>query len=189
MRNSGRLWIALGLLAGGPARLLAQGENPQWYLEARAGSTVPTFDIADAVEAGPSFGGGVGVRVAERLWLMGDVDFGFHPGADLAAGGSGSDVDVYHFMAKAGVELLRPGTSPWSVVLNLGAGAVNFRPEGADSKTYPAINAGAKIGYRVSPRMTLLLSPQGDIAFTDEDELGTTNAWVWPFTAGARINF
>jgi hypothetical protein len=169
--------------------MAAQDEAPGVWLEARGGSSVPTFDIADAVEAGPSFGAGVGVRVAPRFWLMGDVDFGFHPGADLVAGASGPDVDVYHFMAKAGFELLRPGTSPWSVVVNLGAGALTFKPEGADSKTYPAINAGAKIGYRASPRITLLLSPQGDIAFTDEAELGTNNAWVWPFTAGLRVNF
>jgi hypothetical protein len=189
VRHSGQLWLGLGLLAATPTLAVAQVEAPKWYLEARGGSTVPTFDIADAVDAGPSFGAGVGVRIAPRIWLMGDVDFGFHPGADLVAGTPGPDVDVYHFMAKAGVELLRPGTSPWSVVVNLGAGAVNFRPEGGEARTYPAINAGAKIGYQVSPRVTLLLSPQGDIAFTDEDELGTTNAWVWPFTAGARINF
>ncbi|HET6837661.1 MAG TPA: outer membrane beta-barrel protein [Gemmatimonadales bacterium] len=189
MKHSRRVWIALGMLAAAPTLVLAQNEAPTWYLEARAGSSVPTFNISDAVDAGPSFGAGVGFRVAPRIWLMGDVDFGFHPGADLAPGISEPDVDVYHFMAKAGVELLRPGTSPWSVVVNLGAGVLNFRPDAAEAKTYPAINAGAKIGYRVSPRITLLLSPQGDIAFTDEDELGTSNAWVWPFTAGARVNF
>ena len=177
------------LLASTPGLAAAQEETSQLWLEARGGSSVPTFDIADAVEAGPSFGAGVGLRVAPRIWLMGDLDFGFHPGPDLAAGASGPDVNVYHFMAKAGFELLRPGTSPWSVVVNLGAGALTFAPDGADSKTYPAINAGAKIGYRVSPRFTLLLSPQGDIAFTDEAELGTSNAWVWPFTAGLRVNF
>ena len=35
----------------------------------------------------------------------------------------------------------------------------------------------------------LVLSPQGDIAFTKKDELGTDNAWVWPITAGLRLNF
>ncbi|HYF40690.1 MAG TPA: outer membrane beta-barrel protein [Gemmatimonadales bacterium] len=189
MKHSRRLWIAIGLLGVSPTLAAAQNQTSNWYLEARGGSTVPTFDIADVVDAGPSFGAGIGYRIAPRLWIMGDADFGFHSGADLAGGTSGSDVDVYHFMAKVGYDVLRPGTSPWSVVLNLGAGAVNFRPDGLDSKTYPAINAGAKIGYQVSPSFTLVLSPQGDIAFTDEDELGTTNAWVWPFTAGARINF
>ena len=171
------------------AQTMAQNDVPGYYLEARGGSSVPTFDISDVVDAGPSFGVGVGLRVAPRVWLMGDADFGFHSGSDLATGGSAPDVDVYHFMAKAGFELLRPGTSPWSVVVNLGAGALTFSPEGGDSKTYPAINAGAKIAYRFSPRFSAVLSPQGDIAFTDEDELGTTNAWVWPFTAGLRVNF
>jgi len=35
--------------------------------------------------------------------------------------------------------------------------------------------------------VSLLLSPQGDIAFTKQNELGTNNAWVWPFTAGVRL--
>jgi hypothetical protein len=39
----------------------------------------------------------------------------------------------------------------------------------------------------VSPRLSLLLSPQGDIAFTKDAEVGTSNAWVWPFTAGVRL--
>ena len=189
MRTLNHGLFVAALLAALPGLAAAQEETPGLWLEARGGSSVPTFDIADAVEAGPSFGAGVGLRVAPRIWLMGDVDFGFHPGSDLAAGSSGPDVNVYHFMAKAGFELLQPGTSPWSVVVNLGAGALTFKPDGAGSKTYPAINAGAKIGYRVSPRFTLLLSPQGDIAFTEDAELGTSNAWVWPFTAGLRVNF
>ncbi len=97
-------------------------------------------------------------------------------------------MDVYHFMAKVGYELLQPGTSPWSVAVNLGAGALNCRPDGAESSPTPP-STREQIGYRVSPRLTLLLSPQGDIAFADEDELGTSNALVWPFTAGLRLNF
>jgi hypothetical protein len=73
------------------------------------------------------------------------------------------------------------------VIVNAGAGALTFDVDGAGSSTYPAINVGAKIGYRLSPRVQLLLSPQGDIAFTDEEDVGTSNAWVWPFTAGVRI--
>lgn len=189
MRTLQQLLFAAGVLGAVPGALAAQEETPKFWLEARGGTSVPTFDISDGVDAGPSFGAGVGFRITPRFSVMGDVDFGFHPGADLAPGTPGADVNVYHFMAKAGYELLRPGSSPWSVVVNLGAGALSFNPDGADSKTYPAINAGAKIGYQVSPRFTLLLSPQGDIAFTDEDVLGTSNAWVWPFTAGLRVNF
>jgi len=184
-----QLLFAAGVWGSAPGVLAAQEATPGFWLEARGGTSVPTFDISDAVETGPSFGGGFGLRIAPRFWLMGDVDLGFHSGAELVPGTSGADVNVYHFMAKAGYELLGAGASPWSVVVNLGAGALSFNPDGADSKTYPAINAGAKIGYQVSPSITLLLSPQGDIAFTDEEVLGTSNAWVWPFTAGLRVNF
>ena len=31
--------------------------------------------------------------------------------------------------------------------------------------------------------------PQGDIAFSKAEELGTSDAWVWPFTAGIRAAF
>ena len=52
-----------------------------------------------------------------------------------------------------------------------------------------AINAGAKIAYNFNRSFAVVLSPQGDIAFSKKSELTTTNAWVWPFTAGFRANF
>ena len=165
----------------------SQGAERRVSIEARGGFNVPTFDISDAVDAGPSVGVGAAVQFAPKVWLMGDVDLGFHSGADLTGGGQGPNVKVYHYIAKLGYELLSEGQSPWSVIVNAGAGALTFDPDGAGSSTYPAINVGAKIGYRVSPRVQLLLSPQGDIAFTDDKDLGTSNAWVWPFTAGVRI--
>ena len=73
------------------------------------------------------------------------------------------------------------------MIVNAGAGAMTFNPDGPGSNTYPAINVGAKIGYRLTPRVQLLLSPQGDIAFTKKGVVGTSNAWVWPFTAGVRV--
>jgi len=170
-------------LSGGTAR------EPTVMVEARGGLNVPTFDIADAVDAGPSFGIGAAVRVAPRVYLLGDVDLGFHSGASVAGGASGPDVKVYHYMAKLGYDLVPASDSRWSLLVNAGAGALTFDPDGAQSHTYPAINVGAKLGYRLTPRLSLVLSPQGDIAFTKEAELGTSNAWVWPFTAGIRAAF
>jgi hypothetical protein len=175
------------LLLGRAPTVQAQSSQHRATIEARGGLNVPTFDISDAVDAGPSFGVGAGVQFAPKLWLMGDVDLGFHSGADLAGVEAGPDVKVYHYVAKLGYELLSEGQSPWSVIVNAGAGALTFDVDGVGSNTYPAINVGAKIAYRLSPRVHLLLSPQGDIAFTKDDEVGTTNAWVWPFTAGLRI--
>jgi hypothetical protein len=171
-----------------PSAAQAQTDTRRVTLEARGGLNVPTFDIADAVDAGPSFGVGAAFQVRPRVYLLGDVDLGFHSGADLAGGASGPDVKVYHYMAKLGYQLLaETSSSPWSLIVNAGAGAMTFDVDGGSSNTHPAINVGAKIGYRLSPRVSLLLSPQGDIAFSKEDELGTSNAWVWPFTAGIRV--
>jgi hypothetical protein len=175
------------MLLGIGSTAQAQLAERRVTLEARGGLNVPTFDISDAVDAGPSFGVGAAVQVAPKLWLMGDVDLGFHPGASLPDGTEGPDVTVYHYVAKVGYELVSAGQSPWSVIVNAGAGALTFDVDGVGSNTYPAINVGAKIGYRLSPRASLVLSPQGDIAFSDDAEVGTSNAWVWPFTAGIRI--
>jgi hypothetical protein len=175
------------ILLGIASTVQAQSVERRVSIEARGGFNVPTFDISDAVDAGPSFGLGAAVQFAPKLWLMGDVDLGFHSGADLAGGGEAADVKVYHYVAKLGYELLSEGQSPWSVIVNAGAGALTFDADGAGANTYPAINVGAKIGYRLSPRVQLLFSPQGDIAFTDDEDVGTSNAWVWPFTAGVRI--
>jgi outer membrane protein with beta-barrel domain len=171
-----------------PSAAHAQIEERRVTIEARGGLNVPTFDISDAVDAGPSFGIGAAVQLRPRVYLLGDVDLGFHSGVGLSGGATAPDVKVYHYMAKLGYQLLAErSSSPWSVIVNAGAGAMTFDVDGAGSNTYPAINVGAKIGYRLSPRVSLLLSPQGDIAFSKKDELGTTNAWVWPFTAGIRL--
>lgn len=157
----------------------------QTALEIRGGLNVPTFDIADAAKAGPSFGVGISKKATDRLWLIGDFDYGMH--ANKTSGGP--DINVAHYIAKVGYELNKRVDSKWTVVLNAGAGAMNFSVDGGPSFTYPAINVGAKLIYGFSDRTSFVLSPQGDIAFSKDDELGTTNAWVWPFAAGLRFNF
>lgn len=179
--------IAAALAFGAAATVEAQDAPRRFTLEGRGGFNVPTFDISDAVDGGPSFGVGLGYQISPKVWLLGDFDLGFHSGADLTGGVEGPDANVYHYIAKVGYAIVPEGTSPWSVILNAGGGAMTFDVDGGASNTYPAINVGAKIAYRLSPRVSFLLSPQGDIAFTDEDEIGTNNAWVWPFTAGFRI--
>jgi Outer membrane protein beta-barrel domain len=185
MIGSIRVAAALAVLSAAPA-LQAQQAGSRVTLEARGGFNVPTFEVSDAVDGGPSVGVGIGVQLSPRVWLLGDADLGFHPGQELG-GVEGPDVEVYHYIAKLGYAVVPEGQSPWSVILNAGAGAMTFDVEGGASSTYPAINVGAKIAYRLTPAVSLLLSPQGDIAFTDEDEVGTSNSWVWPFTAGFRI--
>ncbi len=55
----------------------AQGEPSRFVIEARGGVNVPTFDIKDVVDPGPSAGAGLGVQLTRRLWLFADADAGF----------------------------------------------------------------------------------------------------------------
>jgi len=186
--------IVFGAFAGVFAAAFAAASPAQAQqraaLELHGGINVPTFDIADAAKAGPSFGGGLALQLTPKVWLFGEADFGSHGGADLPGGGTGPDVDVSHFMGKVGYTVFRSADGKLAFLVNLGAGAMRFKVDGAESgNTYFAINAGGKLTYAVASRLDLVLSPQGDIAFTDEDILGTTNAWVWPVSAGVRVRF
>lgn len=180
-------FIALAGLAAcvSTAPLAAQG-TPSFFVEARVGAMVPTFDIADDVKTGTAFGGSLGYQLSPRLSLLAEFDYGKHD--DKATGLV--DITTMHYMAKIGYAVMAPTERGLGISLNLGAGAVTFDSEGATSSfTYPAINAGAKLTYGFSRSVALVVSPQGDIAFGKEDEIGTSNAWVWPVTAGLRLNF
>ncbi len=174
----------LGLLAL-TAPLAAQAPT-RFFVEGLGGAVVPTFDIADVVKTGGAFGATVGYRVNPRWVVMGEFDYGMNK--DKATGSA--DINTLHYMAKVGYSLTGPRERGWEAIVNLGAGAVGFDVQGAaKTNTYFAINAGAKISYNFNRSFAFVLSPQGDIAFSKESELSTTNAWVWPFTAGLRVNF
>lgn len=172
-----------GLLLSGP--LAGQETAGRFFLEGRAGAVVPTFDIADVAKTGTALGATLGYRF-NRWVLLGEFDYGMHQ--DKAT--ESVDITTLHFMAKVGYQLTAPTERGWEAVVNLGAGLVSFDVDGAaETFTYPAINAGAKIAYHFNRSLAVVLSPQGDIAFSKDDEVGTTNAWVWPVTAGLRVRF
>ena len=169
----------------GAAPLSAQQATPKLFVEGLAGGAVPTFDIADVATTGGAFGVALGYRLSPKWVLMGEFNNGMHQDKPTES----VDITTSHLMGKVGYALSQPAAKGWDVILNLGAGMVSFDVEGADSKSYFAINAGAKIAYSFNPKFAFVLSPQGDIAFTKEDELGSSSAWVWPITAGLRISF
>jgi hypothetical protein len=151
-------------------------------VELRGIAMVPTFDIADAADLGPGFGAGIGYRISPAVTLMADFDMAVHPTPT-----PDFDINTLHYMAKVGYDVY--ARDPVTVTVNLGAGVVQFAGDLPESKSYFAINAGAKVAVALSDAVDLLISPQGDIAFTKEDDLGTSNAWVWPIGAGFRFRF
>ena len=177
------LAIALGTAA--PASAQEPGTT-NMFVEGRVGAVVPTFDIADVATAGTAVGATVGYYVSPRIVVMGAFDYGMHEDEPTGT----VDIKTMHYMAKVGYSLTGPRDRGWDALVNLGAGAVSFDVDGAPStNTYFAINAGAKIAYNFSRSFAAVISPQGDIAFTDEDEMGSSTAWVWPVTAGVRLKF
>ena len=157
-------------------------------VEAHAGYYLPTGDIADAVDGAFGFGGGFGYSFTDKLVVMGEVDFGSHSGAEFE-GETGPDVDVLHFMGKVGYVVFTSADGKLKILVNPPGPDFSADVEGADSYTYFAINAGAKLYYMFTENVGLVVSPQGDIAFTKEEEIGTSNAWVWPLSAGLAFNF
>jgi hypothetical protein len=185
-RTITRTGLAALALAVLHAPLPAQQPTPRFFVEGLAGAVVPTFDIADVAKTGGAFGTTVGYRLNPRWVLMGEFDYGSHK--DKATGDV--DINTLHYMAKVGYSLTGPKERGWEAIVNLGVGAVSFDVAGpAGTLTYPAINAGAKLAYNFNRTLAFVLSPQGDIAFSKEDELSTNNSWVWPVTAGLRVGF
>jgi hypothetical protein len=176
------------LILAGLGMSLSQAEAqqaPRAFVEGLGGSVVPTFAVADVATSGAAFGAAVGYHLTDRWILMAEYDNGFHKDNTTET----VDITTRHYMAKVGYSLTGPRTRGWEAAVNLGVGAVTFDVDGGPTYTYPAINAGAKIVYNINPSMGFVLSPQGDIAFSKESELGTDNSWVWPFTAGLRVRF
>ncbi|MEO8449782.1 MAG: outer membrane beta-barrel protein [Gemmatimonadota bacterium] len=168
------------------APLTAQQGATKVFIEGLGGAVVPTFDIADVAKTGPAFGAAIGYRMSSRWVLMGELDYGKQK--DKLTGSA--DIKTLHYLAKIGYSLTGPRARGWEAIVNLGAGAVSFDVDGAPkTRTYFAINAGAKLAYNFTPSLAVVLSPQGDIAFSKKSELTTTNAWIWPVTVGLRVAF
>lgn len=179
-----KLTAVIALLV--PASLAAQTRD--FAVSIRGGINVPTFDITDIAESGPGFGFGVQAPLGDKLFARANADFGTHNIVD----GGDLDVKVNHFIAGVGMPLVDASEdSPWRVSVNLGVGVMTFDIDGApETLSYFAINTGGEIEYVISDAVSLVLSPQGDIAFVDTaDGFTGSTAWVWPVTAGAKIRF
>jgi hypothetical protein len=181
----------LSLMAAQPARaqsmtggMGAASATPRMFVEGLGGAVVPTFDIANTAKTGAAFGAAFGYVLTPRWVLMGEFDYADH----AAKATSAVRIHTIHYLAKVGYSLTGPRETGWEALVNLGAGAVAFDVAGT-TKTYPAINAGAKIAYNFSRNLGIVISPQGDIAFSKKTDLNTTNAWVWPVSVGLRVRF
>jgi hypothetical protein len=184
--NTSAVGLATLALAAFQQPVAAQEPAGRFFVEGLGGAVLPTFDVSDVAKTGAAVGAAVGYRLNDRWVLMGEFDYGRHK--DQFS--SSTNINTLHYIAKVGYSLTGPKERGWEALVNLGAGAVTFDVEGAPQNfTYFAINAGAKVAYNFNRSLAFVVSPQGDIALSDEAEISTNNAWVWPVTAGLRVSF
>lgn len=182
-----RTLLALGamafLTAGAAAPAQAQvllEDSPNWTVDGRGGIAVPVGDLSDLpIESvGPTFGVGVGYYVHPRVAVRVDGDVELYSGDDMAGGGTGPDVNLWHYNAGLELELTRPDAGPWDLTANLGGGATTWDTDpfttgaGTDdlSETYFTANGGLKLGYDVSSSANVFVGGQWYLQFTDEDD-------------------
>jgi len=186
--------VALALVFASPA--LAQRPEKPFQVEARVGYYLPTGDAADWFDGAVGFGAGIGYYFTPKFVIMGEFDYASHSGKEDAIDPEFEvgawDEDVMHIMGKIGYVLFQSADGKMKILVNAGAGMMNFKEkyEGESvSNSKFAINAGAKLYYMFSPSIGIVVSPQGDIAFTDKEEDGASSKWVWPLSAGLAFNF
>ncbi|KPJ90456.1 MAG: hypothetical protein AMS18_10875 [Gemmatimonas sp. SG8_17] len=171
--------LALTLVSGFAAS--AYPQISRHGLEVRGGVAIPAFDFADVSKPGPAFGLGYQFHPTGNWLVMFDADYSSQPADD-----DGLKVTIYHFLGKLGIDLV-DRASPWSFILNAGAGLLlfDFEQEIFGTKRYFGTNFGAKVGYAPTERVTVYANVQADVAFSESSGLiPTSNAWVWPVTLG-----
>jgi hypothetical protein len=179
-------------------------------VDVRVGAAVPAADLTDYADVGVNFGAGAAWHLTDRVALRVDGDVNALPGrSDVATAGAVPDLRLWHVGGGLQFDLARMRTtSPWSLEANVGAGAATLDtdpfqdgPNGEVdlTQTYPDVNAGLELGYRVSEHVTAAVGGQGLIAFTDDEELSplfarnpaampADNAVVFPVTATLSVD-
>lgn len=178
-------------------------------IEARGGIAIPTSDLSDLADEGPSFGVGISFPLSNRLRVRVDGDVDLLSGNDASGTGpEGPDINLYHYGAGLEYALVQPGASRWGIDVNVGAGATTFDADEFDvmgtmvdfRETYFTANGGLTLGYQISERINIFVGGQAFIMFADEDDTaifsainseldpaGFDNVVTNPLTAGFKI--
>jgi len=165
-------FLAFSALAAVPTDASAQSDIE---VELRGGVASAVESLNHYADPGGALGAGIGTRVHDRvsLWADGDLEI---MSEDLAGSVVLPSIYLWHYHAGVEVRLVEPGASPWHVRLKGGAGGTTIDTErffeGGDDflHTYPSIGGALSVGYRYSDRISLGVTGQVFVAFTDEEE-------------------
>lgn len=176
------VWLptaTLALMLVLPSIGQAQGS---WSFQGRAGIAIPAGNLSDSQDPGPSFGAGLAYWIRDRLALRGDIDVDLLSGADTEFGEL-ADITLYHFNGGIEYDLVPPSQSPWKLHANAGLGftTTDVDVEGSESETDFTLNAGAKLGYAISPMARIFAGVQAYVILADE------TVYSFPIHGGFRI--
>lgn len=198
------LALAVAALLGSTSQAAAQHKLS---IEGRGGIAIPASDLADLEDIGPTFGLGLSYSLSPRIALRIDGDVDLLSGVDSdGSGPEAPDMNIYHYNAGLTFRLLNPDTNRWALDANLGAGlstldADSFELGGETvdfSETYFTANGGLKLGYEITPRVSVFLGGQAYLIFADEEDTAVFSllrddvepfdtAWTFPVTVGLAI--
>lgn len=202
---------ALALIVVGTQPAAAQdGDYGQISVDPRAGVGFPVGDLATTHQAGFSGGLGVAYKFHPNIGIRGDFDLAVLDdespqfGVVLAP-----TLTMVHFNGGVEFDFPRPDWQnfPLSFRWNVGAGGTSMSasrdfPDEVDvdfSGTYPSVNSGVKVGYRITPDVDIFVGGQMYLTFADEVEIAELvkrtgiepfgTVWSAPVTLGVKASF
>jgi hypothetical protein len=200
----------LALVAWAPGEAEAQETRDQKRFDAEihGGLTIPTGELRDVTDAGPTAGISLAYRLTPRLSLRAGGDVEWLQTAELESGIETPDMRLWHYNAGVRADLA-PRLSRWTIQANIGAGATTLDTDEFQldeetgvslSETYFTVNGGARVGYDLNRNVNFFLGTQAHVIFGDEDDtqffadvspevepFGTMT--TFPIYVGANVSF
>ncbi len=184
-RRSGGTLVALLLLAARTgSEATAQTDTHRWSAQLSAGLVMPLGKFANTTNLGFGFAGAIGYSLGSHWTMLGVFNAG------SLEGDPGPDWNIYSYLFKAAYDT-GAESSRWRIQVPLGAGAVTFDPESEaiSANTYFAAASGLMFQYDFSARMAATLDALVTLAFTSQNDLGTSYVWLFPVAVGFLIRF
>ena len=128
--------------------------------------------------------GVAGIMPLPHLWLLGDIGYTWHRGAD-----DGPDWQVTSYFGMLGYSPV-PLNMNGLLIFYAGAGSVKLDPqaEDLDKRSHPAVNFGIKLVYDFGRHVAGTVDVAWMVAFADEDHVGG-EIWAYPFGFGLAVRF
>jgi hypothetical protein len=202
--KTGALLAAAALLMV-PSAALGQ-EKGHLSLDARGGVMIPAGTLATLTDLGGVAGATLAYHFHPNVAIRADFDYAkLDDGEDEFGVVLSPPMKVYYLGGGFEVKFNRPKYQdlPFTFDLNLGAGVTKMQVDDTFDPGHPAngfdhryltFDGGAKIGYQATDWLNLFAQGQAYLIIVETGDTSVfpeqfDHAWLFPLTAGARVNF